>query len=176
MKKINSLFVYVSLIFIASSAQADTRQAEKEIEFFTSSTALKVSMPKEDWVMKQEKSKPNGGGFYYLFTSQSRSLNFSVFLDKTNQCSSGETCRTNFWSNPAPMYKAAKDTKMYEENGFHVIQFYLDSPGGFPVKQTNISAHAYRDGHWIDVHISKVGKEIPDPEELRGLLKSLTMK
>ncbi len=176
MKILITLLFCVSLLLSSSVVQAETRQVDKEIEFFVPATSFKVSMPKEDWELKQEKNRPNGGGAYYLLTSNSRALNFSVFLDKTNQCASGETCRNNFWSNPAPLFKSAKDTKMYEENGFHVIQFYLDNPGGLPIKQTNISAHTYRDGFWVDVHISKVGREVPDPEELRAFLKTLSLK
>lgn len=164
------------LLSFCSFAGADILQNDQEFRFFAPATNWWVTMPKGDWVMEKEQKRPDGTGFYYLLSSKSRALNFSIYLDKTTKCNSSAGCRDMFWRNPGPMYKGAKAVEQYEKNGFHVIQFQVENPGGFPVKQANISAHAYKDGYWIDVHISKVDKDMPDVAPLVAALQAVSFK
>ena len=170
------VLLFVAVVLVSAVARADVQEIGTELRFFSPATSWKVSIPKEDWAISQEKRRPDGTGFYYMLSSKSRLLQFSIFLDKTNQCSSSEDCRALFWRNPGPMYKDPKEVKQYEKNGFQVIQFYLDGAGGFPVKQANLSAHMYKDGYWLDVHISKVGREVPTPDSMISLLESISVK
>jgi hypothetical protein len=45
-----------------------------------------------------------------------------------------------------------------------------------PVVQANVSAHAYRDGRWIEVRVSKVGEKRPDPQALLAVIDSLAIQ
>jgi hypothetical protein len=164
------------LLFVSPLAAADMLAKDQAFRFFPPASNWWVEMPKGDWVVEKEQKRPDGTGFYYLLSSKSRALNFSIYLDKTNKCNSGAGCREMFWRNPSPMYKGAKAVEQYEKNGFHVIQFQVENPGGFPVKQANISAHAYKDGYWIDVHISKVDKDMPDAAPLVAALQAVSFK
>jgi hypothetical protein len=67
---------------------------------------------------------------------------------------------------------------MYVRNGFHVVQFWLElgSAGGMSVNQANLSAHMYRDGCWIDLRVSRVDRQVPDPAPMLELLDSITVK
>lgn len=166
----------VLLAMFVSVAAADTREAGGALEFFDPSLPWKLSFAKSDWSVGQEKRKPGGGGYYYLATSDRLELNFSVFFDRTSNCSSGESCRALFWRNPGPMYKDPKNVKQFDLNGFSVLQFHLDSVAGVPIKQTNISAHMYKDGYWIDIHLSKVGPTVPSAEPMVKFLESIAVK
>ena len=168
------LFVAIALGSLV--ARADVEEKGTEVQFFSPAMSWRVAIPKDDWTISQEKRRPDGTGFYYMLSSKSRLFQFSIFLDKTNQCSSGADCRALFWRNPGPMYKDPKEVKQYEKNGFQVVQFHLDGVGGFPIKQVNLSAHMYKDGYWLDVHISKVGSEVPSPDSMISLLESITVK
>jgi hypothetical protein len=165
-----------SAALLAGPATADVREAGPRLQFFSPHASWAVTIPKDDWDVVQQKSRRDGTGFYYLVSSRRRSLQFSIYLDQTAACTSGEACRRLFWRNPEPMFRDAQDVREYERNGFHVIQFHLDGVAGIPIMQTNLSAHAYRDGYWIDIRITKVGEQAPDPAPMIEFLDSISVQ
>lgn len=74
------------------------------------------------------------------------------------------------------MFKDPKGVRQYVRNGFHVVEFHLDGIAGVPIKQLNVSAHMYRDGYWVDIRITKVGRELPDSAPLTAFLDSISVK
>jgi hypothetical protein len=42
--------------------------------------------------------------------------------------------------------------------------------------QTNLSAHMYRDGYWIDIRATKVGDEAPDAAPIIEFLDSISVQ
>ncbi len=171
-----TLLFLASAALLASPATADVREVGSRLEFFSPHASWAVAIPRDDWAIVQRKSRRDGTGFYYLVASRSHSLQFSIYLDRTAQCASGAACRALFWSNPGPMFRDAQDVRQYERNGFHVLQFYLDGVGGIPIMQTNLSAHTYRDGYWIDIRITKVGEQVPDPAPMIEFLDSISVQ
>jgi len=135
-----------------------------------------LRLPAEDWSLAQEQAKPDGTGVYYYLVSNSRSLNFSVFLDRTDACDSAESCRDYFWKSPHPEYKAAKDIAHIARNGFAASTFRFERIMNMPAAQTNVSAHAYHDGYWIDVNLSQVGGATPPVEPLLEFLDMLRVQ
>lgn len=133
----------------------------------------KLQFPSNGWKMVQEKRRPDQTGFYYHLTHKSKALNFSVYLDKTDKCKSPVGCRDMSWSIPNPSYKGAKGVKKSIINRLGVIQFYIDQPMGLPAIQSNILAHNYRDGYWIDIHLSKITKNSVDYDEMLTFLKNI---
>jgi hypothetical protein len=173
---LRTVLCLVGSMLLARPAAADVRDSGSRLQFFSPHTAWAVVIPKDDWVVAQEKRRPDGSGFYYLVSSRSRSMQFSMYLDRTAQCASGEACRALFWSNPGPMFRDPREVRQYERNGFHVVQFYLDGVAGIPMMQTNLSAHMYRDGYWIDIRATKVGEEAPDPAPIIEFLDSISVQ
>lgn len=171
-----TMLFLVSTMLLAGLAAADVRDSGSRLQFFSPHTAWAVVIPKDDWVVAQEKRRPDGSGFYYLVSSRSRSMQFSMYLDRTAQCASGEACRARFWNNPGPMFRDPRAVRQYERNGFHVVQFYLDGVAGIPMMQTNLSAHMYRDGYWIDIRATKVGDEAPDAAPIIEFLDSISVQ
>jgi hypothetical protein len=158
------------------SAMADVRDLGSQLQFSAAHTSWAVTMPRGDWVVAQEKRRADSAGFYYFVNSRNQALRFSMYLDKTTDCFSGETCRALFWRDPGPMFRDPKGVRQYERNGFHVVQFYLDGIAGISLKQVNVSAHMYRDGYWIHIRVSAVGEQLPDATPLIGFLDSISVK
>ena len=161
---------------LAGPAAADVRDSDSRLQFFSPRAAWAVAIPKDDWVVAQERRRPDGSGFYYLVSSRSRSMQFMMYLNRTAECASGEACRALFWDNPGPKFRDPRDVRQYERNGFHVVQFYLDGVAGIPMKQANLSAHMYRDGYWIDIRATMVGEEVPDPAPIIEFLDSISVR
>lgn len=170
------LLLIIIHIITPSVASADIDLNSNSIAIYVPHLKWKLKFPSSDWKLAQEKRRPDGTGYYYHLTSESAPLNFSVFLDKTKKCKSPDECRDMFWSNPGSEYKDPKDVVKKTANGFSVIQFYLDLPMGYPVVQSNISAHNYRDGYWIDIHLSKVSKQSPDYTEMNKFINDVIIE
>jgi hypothetical protein len=172
-------WLVTSLILMATAVavRADLRETGSELQIYVPAAPWKLVIPKDDWVVSEEKRRTDGGGFYYQLESLNLALYLTIYLDKTNQCSSGESCRALFVNDLGPMAKQMKEPQRYEKNGFHVIQFHLDEVGGIPLKQSNLSAHMYRDGYWIDIRITKIGKDsVPDPKSMVSFLESIVVQ
>lgn len=172
---IRHLLIPLSLI-IPSISLADIHFNNDTIEFYAPDLAWRLKLPAADWKLAQEKRRPDGGGYYYHLTSSSVSLNFSVFLDKTDSCNSPDSCRDRFWANPGPAYSSAMDVEKFSVNDFSTIRFYIDQPMGHPVLQSNISAHGYRDGFWIDIHISEISTGKADYTAINKVISQVTIE
>jgi hypothetical protein len=164
------------LIFLSSGARADMVNMDGTIALSVKGEDWAVQLPESDWALAEERLKPDGTGVFYYLVSNSRSLNFSIFLDQTDACDSGESCRDHFWVNPHPQYKDARDVQHSSRNGFAISTMHFDRVMGMPATQTNITAHAYRNGYWIDVTLYKIGGTAPPIEPLLEFLDTLTVK
>lgn len=162
-------------LLLAAPAGADVSSTGADLQFYSSQVPWRISFPKQRWTLGQEKRRPDGDGFYYLASNDVLGLNFSVYIDKTDKCSSGSSCRTLFWSNPGPGYAGAKDVKQFDRNGFAAIQLYMDVPA-LQAKQGNLLAHEYKDGYWIDIHISRMSEGVFDPAPMLAFLDTIAFK
>lgn len=163
------------LALAAAPACADFRYAGSKLQLYLPQLSWAVALPKDDWEIAQEKRRPDGTGLYYFASSAAKALQFSIYFDRSSACSSGAACRELWKNNSGPAFKDARDPVEFERNGFSVLHFHLDKPAGMPVVQANASAHAYRDGYWIDVRVTKVGATLPDSAALLALIDSLSI-
>jgi len=163
------------LALAATPAAADFRYSATRLQLYLPAPAWSVSLPREDWFIAQQRLKPDDSGVYFLGSSAARGVNISVIVQQSAECDSGPACRARWKSNAAEGLAKATGVRESERNGFSVIEFQLDKPEGVDVVQANAWGHAYKDGHWIDVHLSKVGRTRPDPKELLAVLDTITI-
>ena len=171
-----SIVLLAAVMCLSAMARAEMVKMDGVIALSVTGEDWALRLPAEDWSLAQEQAKPDGTGVFYYLVSNNRSLNFSVFLDKTDACNSAESCRDHFWKSPHPDYKAAKDITHFTRNGFAVTTFRIERIMNMPATQTNVSAHAYRDGDWIDVGLSKVGGTTPPVAPLLEFLDTLRIQ
>jgi hypothetical protein len=164
----------LAILLASSAAMADVVDTPMERRLFLTSGAPGVVVPRENWVITKEKRRPRGTGVYYALEDLRKQMIFSVFIEKPSNCQSSDACLDAATKNPA--FKDAKEMHRTDEGPFKVAQFFLDQPRGLPVYQAQLLASAYVDGQWIDVRISRLGKERPDPSSLLALLRSLAIK
>lgn len=163
------------LAVAAFPANADFRYSTTKLQLYLPATTWAVTLPREDWFVAQERVKPDGSGMYFVASSPARGVHLSVIVQGSTECNSGPTCRAKWKENAAAGLAKATGIRESERNGFSVIEFQLDKPEGVDVVQANAWGHAYRDGQWIDVHLSKVGKTRPDPKELLAVLDTIAI-
>ena len=162
---------------IPISALADVRERAGNLEFFSPQVAWAVAIPKNSWRISDEKRRSDAVGYYYMLEAgDGQPMALSLYIDRTTDCSSGESCRERFWANRGSGMATAHEVQRFERNGFHIIQFTIDFPDpSASLKQMNASAHIYKDGYWIDVRVSLLAKE-PDPAALLKVIDSLSVQ
>lgn len=161
------------LLGAANVGHAELRETASERRFSLTTDGPAVTMPSADWVLKSERQKPDGQTIYYRLINDKAQLVLSLYIDKTETCSSAPSCTDSALRNPA--YKAATDQRRFDVGPFDVATFYLDQPRGLPLVQANLVASAYKSGHWIDVHITRVSAEKPEMNDLVELLRNLKL-
>jgi hypothetical protein len=168
------VLLFALLALAAGRAAADVNDVINERRLSIPASPVSVTFAREDWLLSQEQRRPGDTAVYYLHSSPKRSLVFSVYIDKTDACTSAESCLEASLKNPA--YKDAQELQRATEGAFRYVRFYLDNPKGLQVKQAHVLASAYLQGTWVDVHLSSTGKERPDLAALEAFLKALIVK
>jgi hypothetical protein len=169
----NRLLALAALL-AAPPAHAEFRYTESSLQLFFPGASSSFTLPREDWRVAQEQRNAEGSALYY-FVANDRGLQFSVYIDRTTECNSSDSCRQLWRSKPHPSMQGAKTLQEGERNGFSFIVYQGDARvGERTVPMTNVSAHAYRDGHWVDFRASASGATAPDPAPLLALVDKIT--
>ena len=129
---------------------------------------LSIWLPKHSWMIMfsgkdvdiiQEKSSPSGDSGYFLFSNRADKFTFSFYIEPAPAgTSSAKECRDVAWSRMSPMLKSQKAASMKtgdEEERFS-YEYIIPEVGGQTVNQKNWNIHYFRNGYWIDFHISKM--------------------
>ena len=155
----------------ALPASADFRYSETHLQIYAPGSTWALTIPREDWKVVQEQRRPDGNSFYY-FAASDRPIQFSVYLERTTECSSAATCLKRWRSQTHPSMQGSTVRQEGERNGFSFVVY--DNPDvkakDRSVATTNVSAHAYRDGQWIDFRVSAVSTAGSKPPEAGPLL------
>ena len=146
----------VLVILIGTQADAEIRQSGSSIYLSAKDVSWEMKFPKGDWQLKLQRHRQDGRGHYYMFTASDGMTNVSFYIEPAERCSSASDCRQLYWSSPNPLMANPQEVKFLERNGFAVVRFLIPTFKGERVDQLNYSAHAVRDGYWVDVHISKM--------------------
>jgi len=164
-----------AFLFAATSpAIADVRDGASERALSLPNGTPAIIIPKEGWLLQQERRRQGDTAVYYLLSNERSQLNFSVYIDKSESCQDAPACLKSALQNPS--YKEAKEVSDAEVGLFKAVQFYIDQPNGIAIKQAHIVAAAYVDGQWFDVHISKAGQERPEMAPLVEFLKTVAVR
>lgn len=162
------------LLLACLPAHAEFRYTETSLQLFVPGASWAVTLPKEDWRVTQEQRNSAGTAIYY-FVSGDRDMRFSVYIDRTTDCSSPETCRKLWLSKPHPSMQGAKTLQEGERNGFSFIAYQGEARvAEKSVALTQVSAHAYREGHWIDLRASAGTATAPDQAPVLAFLDKIT--
>lgn len=160
----------------AAPAEAYLERAPGEFQFFPEGVDWRLRVPQQDWAIMGDKQLGDRRAFQTIASSQERGFWLVVNLQKTDRCTSGESCRALYWKNPGRTVRDPRDVRLFERNGFHVVQFRLDQMAGVAVRQLTLSAHAYRDGHWIEMRLTREDDEMPDPAPFLEFLDAASIR
>lgn len=174
MRRLRKFLVFALLA--APPAGAFLERAPGEFQFFPEGVSWRLRIPQQDWVILGDKQLQGRRAFQTIAADHTRGLWMVVNLQKTDRCNSGESCRALFWKNPGRTVRDPVDMKMFERNGFHVVQFRVDDIAGVRVRQLTFSANAYRDGHWIEMRMTREDDEMPDPGPFLELLDAASIR
>lgn len=172
-----SIVCSVAFIALSNFAMADVSDTADKREFFTSAGKCRIAIPKGEFFIVKEQIKPTGATAYYALANEKKLINYSFYLDtNTASCKSSDQCLESVLRSKA--YEKAKGLKRYEHSGFSVAEFNIEFPGkdGITIIQKNVLAENVKDGCWIDVHLSQVGVESPDVNNILSVLKDATIQ
>jgi hypothetical protein len=123
-------------------------------------------------VTKEDKTLP----WYFLSDSKS-GLNVSFNFDHRKVCDSSESCR-DYLANVKVPKTERLDTWRTSQPGEAYLFEHMLGPvqGGFDLRQYHMHANYFRDGVWLDVHLSKVRYEEKDRDIFLEFVKSIEIK
>src|SRR5689334_11454449 len=94
-------------LLAALPALAEFRYSETSLQLFFPGASWSLTLPREDWRVAQEQRNAEGSALYY-FVASDRGLQFSVYIDRTTECTSADSCRKLWLSRPHPSMQGAK--------------------------------------------------------------------
>lgn len=167
------------LLLFTSSALAEIKLdgikqlKTKSINLTTPNAPCEMTLPDDNWSFMSKNERPDGTAAYYHYALESSAINFSVYIDQSNECKAGDECLELALKNPH--YKNAENINKYKKAGYSVAELVLDFSKtlGREAYQLNIIAEKYENGCWYDVHLSQVATHPPASFELISILDRL---
>lgn len=146
------------------------------VRLFTAASPWELVFPASEWKLELQRRRPDGLGVYSMFSNERTGLNVSVYIEPADKCKTAEVCRSQYWSDPGPLVQNPKAVVQFEDNGFAVVKFLMPNVEGVAVNQLNYSAHAVRDGYWVDMHISKAASTRQDEALFKSFLRGVSFQ
>ena len=162
------------VLCMAGVANAEMRKEADTILLSAPRSSWELKVPARGLELKSEERNEDGSGVYYLYQNAGTGLIFSLYLEPAGDCRAAQDCREMAWKRPNPAIQDPREVERFDENGFAVIKYVVPSYQGATVNQLNYSAHAVRDGIWVDIHLSKSDARSEDAVLLRSFLKGIS--
>ncbi len=153
--RIRPTALFLALV-LAAPASADVTDTKDERALHLTGGSCKLVIPRDDWLITREQTRPDGRSVYYSLSSVKRDMTLWFFIDQTPVCQSATACLELALKNK--VYDGAKEMKFAEESPFKVAHFLLPGSQG-AANQQHLIATAYLDGCWIDVHLNQPARE-----------------
>ncbi len=168
---IKSIFIIFTSLMVFSCAsnkyylhENDTIKLTVEpIEWF-------LTFPEGDFVLQQENIKPDKSSAYFMFSSAKIGIVVSFFIEPISNCKTAECCRDRAWLKHKMALRGATDIKLSSIGEAYTYEYLLPEV----LNQKNINVHLYKDGYWIDVHLSKVFYESRDYQLFTDFINTLS--
>ena len=167
------LGVVVLIQIGAHGIAASPSKNDKRLSFTVPAAPWTLTLPAHDFVVQQEKIKPDGRYGYFYLIDRTRSLNVSFFIEPVNKCKDSKSCRDLIWKSGNPMWENPKNVMMSQIGDISVFEFLLPSLKGVPFQQQNMYAQFVVDGFWVDLHMSKVLYKPAERKLFEDLVKAL---
>jgi len=174
MARRNRLLALVLFAAAANGAHADVLDSATERALSLFSNAPSLVIPRSDWVIGSERVRQDRLVVYYLMSSESAKVTFSVYINGAKVCESAERCLELSLTNPN--YNDARDLGRTDVGPFKAAHFHIDKPLGVPLQQTHVLASGVMNGHWFDIHLSSAGKERPHLAPLLEILRTFSIR
>lgn len=129
---------------------------EERISFTVPAAPWMMTLPADDFVIKQKHIKPDGRSGYFYIVDDQKHLNVSFFIEPVGKCNSSKSCRDMVWKAGNPAWERPQNVVLSEIGEVSFFEFLQPSFRGQPVQQQNMYAQFVVDGFWVDLHISKV--------------------
>jgi hypothetical protein len=174
MKKAITLLLLFTSSAVAEIKLDGLKELEtKSINLATPNAPCELTLPDDNWSFMSKNERPDGTAAYYHYALEGSAINFSVYIDQSNECKAGDECLELALKNPH--YKNAQNIIKYKKAGYSVAELVLDFSKtlGREAHQLNIIAEKYENGCWYDVHLSQVAAHSPAPFELISILEQL---
>jgi hypothetical protein len=133
-----------------------------------------LSFKDDGFSLVQQKIESDKSIGYFMFSHKSNvpldtTLNVSFFIEPINNCYNAKCCRDNAWNLLLPTLKGQTDVSFSQIGEAATYEYML--PEMFLHKSMN--AHFYKDGYWIDMHISRLFFNDEAQQSFIDLVKSV---
>ncbi len=165
-------FLLISLFFISCSADKYFVQEQQQFKLTVESVDWYLTFPDADLTPQMQKINPDRSAGYFMLSNAKTGLNVSFFIEPSNGCTSSESCRDRAWVKQKAALKGAVGVKLSSFGEAYAYEYLL--PELF--NQKNLNVHLYREGYWIDVHLSKIMYTPKDDDLFTDFISTLSFE
>ena len=169
--------VLATSVFLLSCGSHDLVTKDQGFYKMTvSSVPWLLRFPAEGLEPKEAKLTPDSTSGYFLFSEKKPSsimpLVVSFYIEPSGNCTTAECLRDKAWARLKPTLKGCEDIHLSEIGNAAIVEFSL--PANY--LQKHMYAHFYKDGYWIDVHLSQAFFNPESRGRLVDFVKSVSFK
>lgn len=168
--------LWVALLMLQTTVQGlatGGMKGEKRLSFTVPAAPWTLTLPANDFVVRQQQIKPDERVGYFYLTDDKKYLNVSFFIEPVNKCKDSKSCRDLIWKSGNPRWENPTNVVLSEIGDISVFEFLLPSLQGRPIQQQNMYAQFVVDGFWVDLHLSKVLYTPDDHKLFEDIVKAI---
>ena len=169
----STLGSFCCLIILCQASGSAVPLDEKRIGFTVPASPWTLTLPADNFVIKQEQIKPDGRYGYFYVVDETKHLNVSMFIEPVKDCKDSKSCRDMVWKAGNPGWENPQNVVLSEIGEVSFFEFMMPSLKGVPFQQQNMYAEFVVDGFWVDLHISKVLYKPQEHEVFERIVKSV---
>ncbi len=173
MNKIFSTLTLCGVLLLGLATAVCGQVQVKPIRFTVPSAPWTMTIPANDFVIKEKNIKPDGSAGYFFIVDEAKNLNVSFFIEPVGGCKDSKSCRDMVWKGGNPNWEKPQNVVLSEIGEVSFFEFMVPSFRGQPVQQQNMYAEFVVDWFWVDLHISKVLYRPEEHELFERLVKSI---
>ena len=170
----NIYLVLISLVFIASSCTTEKLFKNENGLTMMSAAPIKwyLTFPTCKFQFVNKMKKPDNSGTYFMFSNYETGVSVSFFLDSAGKCKSSECLRDVAWIKQKDNLEGASNILLSSIGDAYSYEYLLPKVYNY----YNLHVNLYKDGYWVDIHLSKLNYSEKDRYLFTDFISSLSFQ
>lgn len=167
------LLVMMVIVTMSGCSAPSIRETDETIFIPVHDRKWQIVMQRNNWKMNISRVHNNGTSHIYNLTDDKTKVSLTISINKAPPCKTSQECRQHWLRHTLRSYGRPYAVEHFDDDRFLTTRFMVLRNDGFTINQLNYASHAYMDGIWIFVRVSKIQAANDDARFMSSVARSM---